>query len=68
MFLTTVEFLAQHRHQREQTVQIITSAEARGQTRLIEMNQQVLANLDQITTSLHDEPTGGRDAEIADAG
>lgn len=67
MFLTTVEFLPQHRHQREEVVQIITSAEARGQTRLVEMNRQVLTNLDQIITSLDDEPAVGDD-EVAGAG
>ena len=51
-FLTTAEFLPRHREQRTQTVKIITAAEARGQSRLIEMNRQVLANLDRVITSL----------------
>lgn len=59
MFITTAEFLPEHRQQRQQVVQIITAAEARGQQRLIEMNQQVLTNLDHIITALdnddHDE-------------
>ena len=55
MFLTTGEFLPQHRDQRQQTLQLITAAEARGQQRLAEMNRQVLANLDNIITAL-DEP------------
>jgi len=34
MFITTAEFLPQHRAHRQQTLQIITTAETRGQTRL----------------------------------
>ena len=56
MFLTTGEFLPQHRQQRQQTLQLITAAEARGQQRLAEMNRQVLHNLDNIITAL-DQPT-----------
>ncbi|MGH8988324.1 MAG: hypothetical protein ACRDXC_06960 [Acidimicrobiales bacterium] len=41
-FLTTVEFLPQHRRKREQVVQFANAAEARGQGRLVEMNRQVL--------------------------
>ena len=40
MFLTTREFLPQHRTQRQQTLELITAAEARGQQRLAEMNRQ----------------------------
>jgi integrase len=58
MFLTTGEFLPQHHKQRQQTLQLITAAEARGQQRLAEMNRQVLLNLDSIITSL-DQPTPG---------
>jgi integrase/ferredoxin len=54
MFLTTGEFLPQHRQQRQQTLQLITTAEARGQQRLAEMNRQVLHNLDTIITALDD--------------
>ena len=66
MFITTAEFLPQHRDHRQQIIQIITAAEARGQTRLAEMNQQVLANLDNIITGLHGD-TGPAEA-AADAG
>jgi hypothetical protein len=55
MFLTTAEFLPQHREQHRQTLQIISAAEARGQRRVIEMNQQVATNLEKIITSLQDE-------------
>ena len=54
MFITTPEFLPQHHDHRQQIVQIISAAEARGQTRLAEMNQQVLANLDNIIAGLQD--------------
>ena len=52
MFLTTAEFLPQHHQHRHQTLQIISSAEARGQNRLAEMNRQVADNLEKIITSL----------------
>jgi hypothetical protein len=45
MFLTTTEFLPQHRQPRQQTLQIVSAAEARGQTRMAEMNRQVADNL-----------------------
>ena len=54
MFITTPQFLPQHRDHRQQIVQIISAAEARGQARVAEMNQQVLANLDNIITGLQD--------------
>lgn len=52
MFITTPEFLPQHHQQRQQVLQIISAAEARGQQRLAEMNQQVLNNLDRIIAAL----------------
>jgi len=66
MFITTSEFLPQHRDHRQQIIQIITAAEARGQSRLAEMNQQVLASLDNIITGLQDDDTGRAEA-TADA-
>ncbi|MFG2884146.1 hypothetical protein ACGFYV_17915 [Streptomyces sp. NPDC048297] len=67
MFVTTPEFLPQHRQQRQQLLQIVSAAEARGQLRIVEMNQQALGNLDRIITALEDDeaPSG---AEVADAG
>lgn len=64
MFVTTPDFLPQHRQQRQEVLQIISAAEARGQERLVEMNQQVLGNLDRIITSLDQD----EDTETADAG
>ena len=56
VFVTTPEFLPQHRAQHRTTLQIITSARARGQTRLVEMNQQVADNLEKIITALEVDP------------
>jgi integrase len=67
MFATTAEFLPQHRAQRQQLIQIISVAEARGQARLVEMNQQVLGNLDKVITALDDDE-GQAGEEVADAG
>jgi site-specific recombinase XerD len=55
MFVTTAEFLPQHRTHRQQVIQLISAAQARGQARVAEMNQQVLDNLDQIITVLDAE-------------
>jgi hypothetical protein len=66
MFITTPEFLPQHRDHRQQIIQIITAAQARGQGRLAEMNQQVLTSLDTIITSLHQD-TGTKET-AANAG
>ena len=68
MFITTAEFLPQHREQHQQVLQIITAAQARGQTRLVEMNQQVADNLHAIITALDDDTGGERPEEHADAG
>jgi integrase len=65
MFVTTAEFLPQHRTHRGQVIELITAAEARGQTRLVEMNQQVLGNLERIIDTLDEAPAG---IEASDAG
>ena len=65
MFVTTAEFLPQHHTHRGQVIELITAAAARGQTRLAEMNQQVLGNLDRIIDTLHDASV---DTEASDAG
>jgi integrase len=66
MFITTPDFLPQHRDHRQQVIQIITAAQARGQGRLAEMNQQVLTSLDTIITSLHQDT--GTEETAANAG
>lgn len=63
MFITTAEFLPQHREHRRQVIEIITAAQARGQARLVEMNQHVARNLDTIITALENDT----DAEEAAA-
>jgi integrase len=62
MFITTSEFLPRHREHRQQVIQLITAAQARGQTRLAEMNQQVLTSLDNIITGLQDDIAQAADA------
>jgi integrase len=52
VFVTTPEFLDQHRAQREQTRRLLETATANGQLRMGEMNQQVLGNLDRIIAKL----------------
>lgn len=65
MFVTTPEFLPQHREQRQQLLQIVSAAEARGQARVVEMNRQVLGNLQKIITGLESDP--GQSEATADA-
>jgi hypothetical protein len=65
MFVTTAEFLPQHHAQRQQTLQIISAAEAAGHARVAEMNRQVAGNLDKIITALEAE---GPDEKEATAG
>jgi integrase len=60
MFITTPEFLPQHREHRQQVLQIIAAAEARGHARLGEMNRQVLGNLDKIIVALEADPGPGQ--------
>jgi len=62
MFVTTAEFLPQHHAQRQNTLQIISAAEAAGHDRVAEMNRQVAGNLDKIIATLEDERTNGRQA------
>jgi hypothetical protein len=62
MFLTTAEFLPQHHAQRQQTLQIITTAEANGHARLTEMNRQVASNLDNIIAALEAGSGDGKEA------
>jgi integrase len=57
MFLTTSEFLPQHHAQRQQTLELITAAEAHGHQRLVEMNRTVLSNLDTIIDTLETPET-----------
>jgi ferredoxin len=65
MFITTAEFLPQHRQHHKQVLQIITAAEARGQTRLATMNQQVADHLEKVIAALEDH--SGQPQAVADA-
>jgi ferredoxin len=56
VFITTPQFLDQHRQHREQTRRLLATATANGQLRLAEMNQQVLSNLDRIIAALDADP------------
>ena len=66
MFFPPPESLPRPREHRQQALQIITTAEARGQLRLAEMNHQVLGSLDNIITALQADP-GAAGREAADA-
>jgi hypothetical protein len=52
LFVTTAEFLPQHRKQLDDTRALIARAEADGHTRLAEMNRTVETNLLTIITTL----------------
>ncbi len=52
MFLTTATHLPAHREHRAQAIELITRAEAQGRTRVAQMNQEVLSNLESIITAL----------------
>jgi ferredoxin len=67
MFVTTPEFLPQHHQQRQEVLQIMSAAEARGQLRLVEMNQQVLGNLDRIINALKEKDSAPERETAADA-
>jgi integrase len=76
MFVTTAEFLPEHRSQLESTRALIARGEASGQARLVEMNQTVEHNLLTIIATLEADSGcgGGRmgcdcaDGEAAGAG
>jgi integrase len=61
-FLTTVEFLPQHREQLTRTERLIVQAEADGRRRLVEMNEPVRLNLLRIIDGLQtlEEDVDGR--------
>ncbi len=67
LFITTAEFLPQHREQHHKTLQIISAAEARGQARMVEMNQQVANNLHRIITALEADDSDATSKAVPDA-
>lgn len=52
LFITTAEFLPQHRQQLADTRKLITTAEATGHDRMVQMNRIVETNLLTIITTL----------------
>jgi hypothetical protein len=62
-FLTTAEFLPQHREQLKRTDELIGRAEAAGRTRLVEMNAPVQANLVRIIEGLEAPQPDPSDAD-----
>jgi integrase len=57
-FITTPDFLAQHRQQREETHQMIAQAGHSGLARIAEKNTRVLGKLDKIITALEQAGPG----------
>ncbi|MEV8632644.1 tyrosine-type recombinase/integrase [Streptosporangium sp. NPDC051023] len=55
-FLTTRDFIGQHRRQREETLRFISDAERQGLTRIVERNTRTLGKLDRLIEAL--EQTG----------
>jgi ferredoxin len=66
VFITGPEFLPELRHQRQRTLTLISTADATGQSRMTEMNEQVAANLDRMISEL--EASSADAPEAADAG
>jgi integrase len=64
-FITTRDFLAQHRRQRDETRRLITDAQQAGLARVAEKNQRTAAKLDKLIDALEHTPNeqvviGGR--------
>ena len=64
VFITGPEFLPELREQRHRTLTLIGAAAGKGQTRVAEMNQQVLTNLDKMIGEIEKD----QESEAADAG
>jgi len=68
VFITGPEFLPELREQRHRTLTLIDTAEGKGQTRVVEMNRQVLGNLDRMITEVEKDEQTGTGVVDADAG
>lgn len=70
-FITTTEFLGQHRRQRDDTARMIDDAQAAGHKRVIEKNTRTLIKLDTIIGALesahHGQIVAGGKVEELDA-
>jgi hypothetical protein len=63
VFLTGPEFLPELREQHRRTRALIDASNRQGQTRMVEMNQQVLTNLERMIGELENSDQKG----VADA-
>lgn len=54
VFITTPDFLTEHLAHLHATNRLIGEAEAKGQSRVVEMNKQVAGNLENIITAIQD--------------
>ncbi len=63
VFLSGPEFVPELREQRHRTLTLIQAAADNGQTRVAEMNQQVLTNLDKMIGEIEND----NETESADA-
>jgi hypothetical protein len=68
VFLTGPEFLPELRDHRGRTLTLIQTAQTAGQTRVAQMNQQVLTNLDRILDGLEQDSETTDAEDQADAG
>ena len=66
MFVTTAEFLPEHRRQLDATRTLIERAEQHGQQRVAEMNRTVEKNLLSIITTLDRPDTCGASCTSCD--
>jgi hypothetical protein len=70
-FITTGEFLDQHRRQRAETATLIATAEQQGLSRIAEKNRRTLGKLDTIIEALEaadpDQIVAGGQVESVDA-
>ena len=64
VFLSGPEFLPELREQRHRTLTLIEASTGKGQTRVAEMNQRVLTNLDKMIGEIAKDEK----SEAADAG
>ncbi len=64
VFVSGLEFLPELREQRHRTVTLIDVSAGKGLTRVAEMNQQVLTNLDRMIGEIENDEK----SEAADAG
>ena len=62
VFLTGPEFLPELREHRGRTLNLIDTAKASGQARVVEMNQQVLTNLDRMIDGVQGEQNAAANA------